>query len=321
MAAHVRAQIGPNRHVHLMLENEHNDAAHLRGEFDAQWNDDAHNALHVLLTGECESYYANYADAPAEKLARCLAEGFAYQGEPSPSHDGAPRGTPSADLPPTAFILFLQNHDQIGNRAFGERLTQLADPQALRAAILLQLLCPQIPLLFMGEEWGCRSPFLFFTDFHDELAAAVRDGRRREFARFSAFADDDARAAIPDPNAESTFLRSIPERTAAPAERDCRAWYADLLTLRRAQIVPRLAGIVSLGAVAYGHAAVAAAWRCSDGAVLRIAANFGADDCAVPAQTGEPLCESARGASAAAASGTLPARSACAFIDGGEAAA
>src|SRR5690606_21828474 len=200
------------------LENEHNRARHLGygsrsptggdmrqprngGNFDAQWNDDGHNVLHVLLTGETTSYYRNYQENPAQKLARCLAEGFIYQGEPSPTHQMRPRGSSSAHLPSTAFVLFLQNHDQIGNRAFGERLTTLVEEQKLHAAIALLLLCPQIPLLFMGEEWGTRTPFLFFTDFHDELAAAVREGRRNEFSALPAFADPQLRATIPDPNA------------------------------------------------------------------------------------------------------------------------
>ena len=181
MASEIRERIQPGREVHLILENEHNRAEHLRGhatitgvrsvfesehdapvtgDFDAQWNDDGHNALHVLLTGEHDSYYENYRKQPAQKLARCLAEGFAYQGDFAPVQQRA-RGTPSAHLPPTAFVLFLQNHDQIGNRALGERLTVLTSEARLRAATTLLLLSPQIPLLFMGEQWGARSPFFF----------------------------------------------------------------------------------------------------------------------------------------------------------------
>src|SRR5262249_35915412 len=152
------------------------------------------HVLHVLLTGEHEGYYADYADRPVERLARCLAEGFVYQGEPSGHRGGAERGTSSRDLPPTAFVLFLQNHDQIGNRAFGDRLTTTVAPQALEAAIALQLLCPQIPLIFMGEESASATPFQFFTDHHGELADAVREGRRREFASFAAFSDPARRA-------------------------------------------------------------------------------------------------------------------------------
>ena len=169
MAAEIRTRVEPGRHIHLMLENEHNRAEHLRGDgisqqtrglYDAQWNDDGHNALHVLLTAEHDSYYENYREQPAQKLARCLAEGFAYQGEFAPVQQHV-RGTSSAHLPPTAFVLFLQNHDQIGNRAFGERLTVLTDIDKLRAAATLLLLSPQIPLLFMGEPWGARTPFFF----------------------------------------------------------------------------------------------------------------------------------------------------------------
>src|SRR3954451_14226581 len=211
MAAAVRATVEKDRHVHLVLEHDGNVADHLRGDFDAQWNDDGHHVLHTMLTGEHEGYYADYAGKPAERLARVLAEGFAYQGEPSPPRSGETRGTPSGDLPPTAFVLFLQNHDQIGNRAFGERMVTLADPQALEAAIALQLLCPQIPLIFMGEENASPSPFQFFTDHHGELADAVREGRRKEFASFAAFSDPARRAQIPDPNAAETFERSRPQ--------------------------------------------------------------------------------------------------------------
>ncbi|WP_199033334.1 malto-oligosyltrehalose trehalohydrolase, partial [Ralstonia sp. ASV6] len=199
LAARVRQAVEPGRYVHLVLENENNAASLLRGAttspippdrspteptqtgpFEAQWNDDGHHALHALLTGEHEAYYAAYADAPAERLARVLQEGFCYQGEPSALHNGAPRGEPSGTLPPTAFVLYLQNHDQIGNRPLGERLTRLAHPEALHAAQTLLLLCPQIPLLFMGEEWGSLRPFYYFTSHHGALADAVREGRRRE---------------------------------------------------------------------------------------------------------------------------------------------
>ena len=271
MARAVR-KAADDRHVHLVLENEHNGAGHLRGAFDAQWNDDFHNVLHVLLTGETSAYYQDFAERPAEKLARCLAGGFIYQGEPSPNHDGAPRGELSADLPATAFVSFLQNHDQVGNRAFGERLIRLADPQALRAATALMLLCPQIPLLFMGEEEGSRSPFLFFTDFHDELADAVREGRRKEFAKFAAFSDPQARARIPDPNARETFERSRPE----PGE-DAHAWrafYHQLLALRRERITPHLEGARGEAATAIGDKAVLARWRLQDGSRLTLGLNL-----------------------------------------------
>jgi malto-oligosyltrehalose trehalohydrolase len=274
MAAIVRATVEPGRHIHLVLEH-HNAASHLRKAVDAQWNDDAHNVLHVLLTDEVGGYYADYAKDPAGKLARCLAEGWVYQGEWS-EYLKAPRGEPGADLPPTAHVLFLQNHDQIGNRALGERLTGLTSVQALEAAITLQLLCPQIPLLFMGEEVASTSPFLFFTDHHDELADAVREGRRKEFAGFAAFADPQQRDRIPDPNAAETFAASVP-RSDPALSADRFALYQRLISLRMQEIVPRLANTKSIGASAIGAKAVRAGWRLGDGAILTILTNLGTD--------------------------------------------
>ncbi|MEE7561108.1 malto-oligosyltrehalose trehalohydrolase, partial [Xanthomonas sp. Kuri4-2] len=202
----IAAGTAPGRHVHLVLENEANQASRLAAGYTAQWNDDFHNALHVLLTGEAEGYYGAFADAPAEHLARVLGEGFAYQGQPDPR--GHVRGEPSAHLAPDKFVVFAQNHDQIGNRARGERLTELVPAARLRAALALTALTPMIPLFFMGEPWGARQPFLFFTDFAPPLDEAVREGRRREFAHFAAFADAATRQTIPDPNARSTFEAS-----------------------------------------------------------------------------------------------------------------
>lgn len=280
LAAEIRAGIEPGRQVHLVLENEHNDAALLNAQgdsagYDAQWNDDFHNAIHVLLTGEHEGYYGNYRQDPMAQLLRCLGEGFAYQGEPMPMHEGRPRGSRSGHLPPTAFVNFLQNHDQVGNRALGERLTSLIPAEALHAAQALLLLSPAIPLLFMGEECDCREPFLFFTDFHDELADAVREGRRKEFSGFANFADPEARAQIPDPNDESSFRRSIPRAPSKAAADAARARLATLLRIRRDEVVPRLSGAVSLGAEQIGEKAFIARWRLQD-CVLRLACNLGA---------------------------------------------
>ncbi|HET6629070.1 MAG TPA: DUF3459 domain-containing protein, partial [Woeseiaceae bacterium] len=268
----VREKVGSGRYVHLVLENERNEARLLRDGYAAQWNDDFHNTVHVILTGETASYYGDFAEQPAAKLARCLAEGFAYQGEKAPG-SGKPRGETSGALATTRFVAFLQNHDQVGNRAFGERLTVLAGKEGLRAATALCLLCPQVPLLFMGDETGSRSPFLFFTDFDDGVADAVREGRRAEFARFPAFADRHARAAIPDPNDPATFERSRPEP--GPDADEWTGLYRDLLALRAREIVPRLAGARGIGAEAHGESAVLARWRLADGAVLTIFANLG----------------------------------------------
>lgn len=286
MASRVRASTEPGRHIHLMLENERNAASHLARDgncthldtphFDAQWNDDWHNVMHVLLTDESEGYYANYRRNPEQKLARSLAEGFVYQGELSPTHGNQPRGEPSAHLPPTAFINFLQNHDQVGNRAFGERLGALTGVHDLRAAIALHLLMPSIPLIFMGEPWQTQSPFLFFTDFHGDLARAVRDGRANEFATFSTFTNEQKRARIPDPNALDTFTASIPDYSETNEKyQNALDFYRELLTIRQRHIVPRLHDCHALGASAVGESAVYACWRLSNGAILKIAANFG----------------------------------------------
>lgn len=273
LAARVREQVDPVRHVWLTVENEHNQASLLEQGYDAQWNDDGHNALHVLLTGETDAYYADYAEQPTEQLARCLSQGFVFQGHIN--RHGESRGEPSGHLPPSAFVLFLQNHDQIGNRALGERLHQLAAPQALQAATALLLLSPMIPLLFMGDEVTAEQPFLFFTSHHGELAELVREGRRSEFKAFSAFADPQKREQIPDPNAASTFEASRPSLEAqGPEQHANEALYRQLLKIRREEIIPRLPGAQALGADVLGHGAVSARWRLGDGSVLRIDLNL-----------------------------------------------
>jgi maltooligosyltrehalose trehalohydrolase len=253
MAQAVQAGPGRHRQVHLVLENEDNDAARLQrgaggdvGLSTAQWNDDLHHALHVLATGETDGYYADYAAAPLRLFGRCLAEGFAYQGEPSGLRDGRPHGTVSTGLPPLAFINFAQNHDQIGNRAFGERIHGLAAAagreEALRALMACVLLAPATPMLFMGEEYAASTPFQYFCDFTGDLAQAVTEGRRREFSRFARFADPAVRSQIPDPNAEATFRHS----TLNWAERgqgvhaDWLAFITQMLGIRRQAVWPWL---------------------------------------------------------------------------------
>ncbi|HZZ11416.1 MAG TPA: malto-oligosyltrehalose trehalohydrolase [Paraburkholderia sp.] len=288
LSDHIRAKVQHGRHVHLVLENEHNSASLLETHFDAQWNDDAHNTLHVLLTGETEGYYHAYEDQPIRRLARVLSEGFAYQGDPSPIHEGKPRGEPSGHLPPTSFVMFLQNHDQVGNRAFGERLRKLTSDQALRAATGLLLVSPQIPMLFMDEEYGSTQPFLFFTDYSGDLADAVREGRRREFARFSSFSDEKKRAQIPDPNDVTTFAASSPpappEAHAQGADAQDRLdwmhFYKSALAVRAKLITPRLKDSKALGATVLTSDsgadanALIARWRLGDGETLSIALNL-----------------------------------------------
>lgn len=268
LARRVRQQTGPQRHVWLVLENEFNQARLLQQGFDAQWNDDGHNALHVLLTGETCGYYADFADSPTVKLARALAEGFVFQGDID--RHGRPRGEPSSHLPPGAFVWFLQNHDQVGNRALGERLHQLCSPQALHAATALLLLSPMIPLVWMGDESASDTPFLFFTDHQGDVAEAVREGRRNEFADFPAFADAENRQHIPDPNAVATFHRSRPTF----AQNATTEIYRQLLHLRHTRITAHLPGSHALGAEVLGDGAVSARWQLGDGSVLQIDLNL-----------------------------------------------
>lgn len=281
MAGFVRSRLGSERHVHLVLENDDNAAGLLRQGFDAQWNDDAHHVVHHLLTREDSGYYASYANNATQMLARALSEGFVFQGQEDPVKPGRIRGEPSADLPSERFIFFLQNHDQIGNRAMGERLSSLGvATNALKTAVALQLLTPQIPLVFMGEEEGATSPFLYFTShMQPELAKAVREGRRKEFAGFPAFADPEARSRIPDPNEESTWeLSRVPEKRNQTAN-EWRQWYRKLLALRYQYIVPRLQGARSMGARVLGEGAVSAIWQMGDGARLSLYCNLGPDPC------------------------------------------
>jgi maltooligosyltrehalose trehalohydrolase len=288
LAEAVRAGPGRERRVHLVLENDHNEAWPLAREegavtlYTAQWNDDIHHALHVLTVGETDGYYADYADDPVRHLARCLTEGFAFQGEVSPYRHGARRGEPSAHLPPGAFVAFDQTHDQVGNRAFGERISSLAPPETLRAAVAIVLLAPSPPMLFMGEEFGAATPFLYFCDFHGELADAVREGRRREFARFRQFADPAARERIPDPNDRATFAASRLDWDCLerPPHCDWLAFYRKLLALRREEIRPRLHGMGGGGAQwqKVGDRGLVAEWRLGDGSRLALAANLGSGE-------------------------------------------
>jgi malto-oligosyltrehalose trehalohydrolase len=285
IAATVRRTIPAERHVHLVLENDKNQAHLLERDpggrpihYDAQWNDDIHHVYHQLLTGEAGGYYADYAVGAHKRLARALSSGFVYQGDVSDYRHGAVRGEASAHLPPTAFISFIQNHDQVGNRAFGERIADLAEHRAIQAMQAVLLLAPNIPLLFMGEEWGATQPFCFFTDFHDELADAVREGRRREFKRFPEFASADARAHIPDPNALSTFAASRLDWS-VPQQREQREWLEfvrGLLRLRHVEIVPRLGGIRGHAGRAeiLSDSALRVSWGLADGSTLELVANL-----------------------------------------------
>jgi malto-oligosyltrehalose trehalohydrolase len=279
LAAAVRDGPGRERRIHLVLENDANESRYLgEGGYVAQWNDDLHHALHVLITGEKGGYYRDYAGDPVHHLGRCLAEGFAYQGERSAHRGGRARGEPSAALAPTAFVGFLQNHDQVGNRAMGDRITRIAPPEAVAAATAVLLLAPQPPLLFMGEEWGCEQPFPFFCDFGGELARSVTEGRRREFAAFPEFSDPAALARIPDPNASETFASAVLRWDELLDERHRRwlEYHRELLALRRREIAPRLSGMWGRRArwQLLGEGALRVEWHMGDGSRVTLSANL-----------------------------------------------
>ena len=295
----IRERLPSDRYIHLVLENDHNVASHMRdGYFSAQWNDDAHHVLHVLLTGEGGGYYGDYIEEPAKKLARALSEGFIYQGEPSRNRNGEPRGTPSADLSPQCFVVFLQNHDQVGNRAFGERLTEMTEPRALEAAIALQNAVAVHPAPVHGR--GIGEPHTLPVFLGNERGA----GRNRS--------ETAAKGS-------STWMRTscrirTRQKHSRPRRRDLthasgRAVSAitnGFLGCAGSGSHPGIPGARSLGADVTGEKAVEARWRLGDGSVLTMAVNLG-DVAVVCGTTTDPLLfESCEGAFDAARQGTLP---------------
>lgn len=303
LAAAVHQGPGLERAVHLVLENDNNATHYLSRDenrhprqFVAQWNDDFHHASHSLLTGESGGCYADFSDRPVWYLGRCLAQGFGYQGEPSAYRNGARRGEPSRSLPPTAFVAFLQNHDQTGNRPFGERIGSLCPPEPLRAAIAMLLLAPMPPLLFMGEEFAARQPFCFFCHFDAALGASVLEGRRRGFARYREFAEIAERESLPEPNDPDTFKLSKLDwdSMSETQHADWLSLYRALLNLRHREIIPRIAGMQQNAGdhLQLGNRGMRIEWRLGEGSRLTLLANL----CAVPLPitpglmpVGEPL--------------------------------
>jgi maltooligosyltrehalose trehalohydrolase len=281
IARAARSGPGRERTIYLTLENFEN-AAHLLGPegapatSDAQWNDDVHHCLHVLLSGETQGYYADYAAQPRELLCRALAQGFAYQGEQS-RYTGAARGEVSAQLPPSAFVNFLQNHDQIGNRVHGERLTQLVrDGAAVRAAAAVLLLAPQLPLLFMGEEWAATEPFAWFCDFEPQLLQSVREHRSREFP------------GSPDPGDPATFAAAQLDWKRRRSEEQARMLihYRRLLAIRKRDIVPLITQLhAGRCTLPQAGGAFAVDWTAGD-KTLHLLANLSAHPAPLPAPGG-----------------------------------
>lgn len=287
LAARVRAA-RPNRFTHLIVENSENQEHWLRRDsslapvhYTAQWNDDLHHLLHSAATGENTGYYADFEipEARVDKLAWALAEGFAYQGQYKPD-EGVHRGEPSLGLPPTAFVTYLQDHDQIGNRIKGDRITQLAHSDAVKALTALYLLLPQIPMLFMGEEWASTSPFPFFADVPIALRDIVREGRKEELKHTPEY-DDPSKPNVEsatDPTAKSTFesAKLDWQNLRKSEHRNWLAHYRSLIDIRKKEIIPRLAGVEGFASTyeVFGSKTVQVSWRLGDGSLLRLYANL-----------------------------------------------
>ncbi|HJS98654.1 MAG TPA: malto-oligosyltrehalose trehalohydrolase [Terriglobales bacterium] len=237
------------RKVCVIAETDENDRRYVLPRtqgglgVDAVWSDDFHHAVHAYLTGEREGYYQDFGRK--EQIVQALNEGFVFQGEPFNFWRGNQRGTSSADIPLPAHVLCTQNHDQVGNRARGDRLGALVPRGACKLAAALLLLAPETPLLFMGQEYGETAPFQFFTDYGDPvLQKAVREGRRKEFEHFVAFGGE-----VPDPQEPQTFERSKLQWSVisgqwptGSAQKNQHAgmleWYRRLIALRRDVIIP-----------------------------------------------------------------------------------
>jgi maltooligosyltrehalose trehalohydrolase len=221
------------RPVRVIAESDLNDVRVVdsprRGGYglDAQWNDDFHHCLHTLLTGEREGYYGDFGEI--NHLVKALREGFVYSGQYSPYRKRR-HGSSSKHLPPSTFVVFSQNHDQVGNRAKGDRLSTLVPFEALKLTAAIVLLSPNLPLLFMGEEYGEEAPFQYFVHHSDqELIEAVRRGRKEEFSAFQ------REGTLPDPQDEMTFLRSKIDLDLRHREkhRSLLEFYRTLIQLRK----------------------------------------------------------------------------------------
>lgn len=270
------------RHVHLILENSLNQAGWMKRRetgspwlYDAQWSDDVHHSIHATLIPNANGYYRDFVGR-IDLVARALSEGVSWQGEYM-HHEKKHKGEPSAFLPSTAFVAFMQNHDQIGNRPRGDRVSELISRDALRMWSTINLLSPQIPLLFMGEEWIASTPFLFFSDIGDDLADAIRKSRLEELRDFPETKGDD----LPDPMSEKSFIAS--KLDWAESETGEHAvmleHYRTLIALRKKEIMPRLFGMKSFPGTyeVLSDKAIRVDWLMGDGSCLKMVANFSAD--------------------------------------------
>lgn len=252
--------------VYLIAEDVKNEIVERVRAYDGRWSDDPHDALHVLLTGDPSPYYGPFRSEPLQRMMHVLAAEGVH------------------------LVEFLQNHDQVGNRPFGDRISALAPGDALRAAIAILLLAPAVPLLFMGEEWGASTPFLFFCDFEPELAKRVTAGRRAEFSQLAEFSDPAARSRIPDPAAIRTFLGSKLQWDEID-RREHRNWlqyYRELLGLRRKYVAPFVRDAGKMEYRVLGKTGAVCSWSLGNSKALMLDANIGAAALA-------GLCENPRG--------------------------
>lgn len=284
LAEQVRASTD-GRHIHLIAENADNQAGWLKRRedgapwlYDGQWSDDIHHSLHNAITGESFWYYADFNNR-IDLVGRSLAEGLGWQGEYL-EHEQREKGEPSAFLPPTAFVAYAQNHDQTGNRPFGERISHLLPPNRTRLWAAITLLSPQIPMLFMGEEWGAKQPFMFFSDVGEDLADAIRQGRATEMKTFPRKA---GQGVPPDPMAEDTFKACKLDWADRDEGESLRflSLYRRLIALRKKEIVPRLGGMEGNNGryELLGERTLRVSWTLGDGAELSLVANLSSEPC------------------------------------------
>lgn len=279
LAERVRGSLPADRHFVLIAEDERNERRVLLPApegcgLDGVWADDLHHQLRRHTAGDHEAYFSDYTGS-ADDIVRTLRQGWFYTGQVSKNHE-APRGTPADGLPPRAFVHCIQNHDQVGNRAFGDRLTESISLDVYRAASALLLLSPYTPLLWMGQEWGATTPFQYFTDHPEELGKLVTEGRRKEFGKFSAFADPAVRERIPDPQAVTTFQNSRlnwDERERAP-HAGILALYRELLRLRRTHPALRRRDRDSFAVAALGEHGIGLRRTAEDGGALLLVVSF-----------------------------------------------
>ncbi len=302
LAERVRAA-APGREIHLILEEEHNIGQRLRRDadgcpedFTAQWNHDLQRLIGMAVAPEWVC--AEDPGGETDKLRKALAEGFVVHAQELDA-EGDPGRAASVHVPPGAFVAFLQSHDLVGNRIFGERIHELASPEAVRAVASLYLLLPQTPMLFMGEEWGATSRFPYFSDYRGQLAKDVREGRRKQFAETMQDRDPKELDKVPDPQAEQTFLCAKLKWGELDEARhqEWLEWYREMLRVRGQEIAPLLGRI---GTDAYSHEivgprALVIRWRLNGGGELRLAMNLCDGERAFPEVGGRIVMQTGEG--------------------------